>query len=94
MTKSVIIEPVTGDEANHLLRQSDDYMASLYPAESNHLVDSSALRGGARALSVPFLMMFARVVLAFGFFKTARLMAKLNGFMLTPPIAARPLPAS
>jgi putative acetyltransferase len=49
VTKSVIIKPVTGDEANHLLRQSDDYMASLYPAESNHLVDSSALRGkGAR----------------------------------------------
>ena len=47
-----------------------------------------------RALSVPFLMMFARVVLAFGFFKTARLMAKLNGFMLVRPIAARPLPAS
>ena len=47
-----------------------------------------------RALSVPFLMMFARVVLAFGFFKTARLMAKLNGFMLIRPIAARPLPAN
>ena len=45
MTKSVIIKPVTGDEANHLMRQSDDYMGLLYPAESNHLVDSSALRG-------------------------------------------------
>ena len=49
MTKSVIIKPVISDEASHLFRQSDDYMASLYPAESNHPVDPSVLRGkGAR----------------------------------------------
>ena len=52
VTKSVIIKPVTGDEANHLLRQSDDYLASLYPAESNHLVDPSALRGKRQRLAL------------------------------------------
>src|SRR5688572_26238600 len=30
-------------EAKILLRQSDEYMASLYPAESNHLESSAAL---------------------------------------------------
>ena len=51
MTKRVIIKPVISDEASHLFRQSDDYMASLYPAESNHPVDPSVLRGkGARTV--------------------------------------------
>jgi putative acetyltransferase len=45
MTKSVSIKPVNGDEASHLMQQSDDYMLSLYPAESNHLIDTNALRG-------------------------------------------------
>ena len=45
MMKRVIIKPVAGDEAGDLLRQSDDYMASLYPTESNHLVDPDALQG-------------------------------------------------
>jgi GNAT superfamily N-acetyltransferase len=53
MTKSVIIKPITGNEASHLLRQSDEYMALLYPDESNHLVDSSALLGkGVRFIGV------------------------------------------
>ena len=30
-------------EIEHLLRQSDEHAASLYPPESNHLVDSDAL---------------------------------------------------
>jgi hypothetical protein len=69
-------------------------MASLYLAESNHLVDISVLRGqGARFIGA-FIDDVVRVVLAFGFFKTARLTAKSNGFMLIRPIAARPLPAS
>ena len=83
MMKRVIIKPVAGDEAGDLLRQSDDYMASLYPTESNHLVDPDAL-----------LMMFARVVLVFSFLKAARLTVRSNGFMLIQPIAARQLPAS
>jgi putative acetyltransferase len=35
-----------GEEADHLLERSDKYMASLYPAESNHLVSSESLRSG------------------------------------------------
>ncbi len=94
MMKRVIIKPVAGDEAGDLLRQSDDYMASLYPTESNHLVDPNALQGEGGVLSVPLLMMFARVVLVFSFLKAARLTVRSNGFMLIQPIAARQLPAS
>ena len=94
MMKRVIIKPVAGDEAGDLLRQSDDYMASLYPTESNHLVDPDALQGEGGVLSVPLLMMFARVVLVFSFLKAARLTVRSNGFMLIQPIAARQLPAS
>ncbi|MBA4693822.1 MAG: hypothetical protein H2070_04050, partial [Congregibacter sp.] len=35
---SISLAPIVGAEADHLLVLSDDYMASLYPAESNHLV--------------------------------------------------------
>ena len=40
------LAPVVGAEADHLLVLSDQYMASLYPAESNHLVSSESLRTG------------------------------------------------
>jgi len=43
---SFIIAPIVGEEADHLLVRSDEYMASLYPAESNHLVSSESLRRG------------------------------------------------
>jgi putative acetyltransferase len=42
---NVSIKRISGDEADHLLVQSDRYMAALYPAESNHLVSSASLRG-------------------------------------------------
>ena len=38
------LSPITGAEAEHLLRFSDQYMESLYPAGSNHLVCSESLR--------------------------------------------------
>ena len=41
----VSVKRIAGDEADHLLVQSDRYMAALYPAESNHLVSSPSLRG-------------------------------------------------
>ena len=41
-----IVAPIQGTEADHLLVRSDRYMASLYPAESNHLVSSESLRAG------------------------------------------------
>lgn len=41
-----IVAPINGAEADHLLVRSDRYMASLYPAESNHLVSSESLRTG------------------------------------------------
>ena len=41
----VSVKRIVGDEADHLLVQSDRYMAALYPAESNHLVSSASLRG-------------------------------------------------
>ena len=41
----VSIKRIASDEADHLLEQSDYYMAALYPAESNHLVSSASLRG-------------------------------------------------
>ena len=38
----VSVKRIAGDEADHLLVQSDRYMAALYPAESNHLVSSAS----------------------------------------------------
>ena len=43
---SISLAPIVGAEADHLLVLSDKYMASLYPAESNHLVSSESLRTG------------------------------------------------
>lgn len=43
---SISLAPIAGAEADHLLVLSDEYMASLYPAESNHLVSSESLRTG------------------------------------------------
>ena len=43
---SISLAPILGAEADHLLVLSDEYMASLYPAESNHQVNSESLRTG------------------------------------------------
>ena len=43
---TITLAPIEGQEADHLLLLSDEYMASLYPAESNHLVSSMSLRTG------------------------------------------------
>ena len=43
---SISLAPIVGAEADHLLVLSDEYMASLYPEESNHLVSSESLRTG------------------------------------------------
>ena len=43
---SISLAPIVGAEADHLLVLSDEYMASLYPAESNHLVSSESLQTG------------------------------------------------
>jgi putative acetyltransferase len=43
---SISLERIVGAEADHMLVLSDQYMASLYPAESNHLVSSESLRTG------------------------------------------------
>jgi putative acetyltransferase len=43
---SISLAPIVGAEADHLLVLSDEYMASLYRAESNHLVSSESLRTG------------------------------------------------
>jgi putative acetyltransferase len=43
---SISLAPILGAEADYLLLLSDAYMASLYPAESNHLVSSESLRTG------------------------------------------------
>ena len=51
----VTLLPITGEEANHLLRLSDQHMASLYPAESNHLVSSESLREGDATFIGAFL---------------------------------------
>ena len=40
---SIQIRPVQGNEADELLSLSTEYMESLYPSESNHLVDYSEL---------------------------------------------------
>ena len=42
--QSISLAPILGTEADHLLLLSDEYMASLYPAQSNHLVSSESLR--------------------------------------------------
>ena len=52
---SIMLSPISGDEADHLLLLSDEYMASLYPAESNHLVSSESLRTGDAAFIGAFL---------------------------------------
>lgn len=39
----IAVESPDQPEVRALLRASDEYMASLYPAESNHLLDVSAL---------------------------------------------------
>ena len=44
--EGISLAPILGAEADHLLVLSDEYMASLYPAESNHLVSSESLRAG------------------------------------------------
>lgn len=43
MTVEIRIEPPRQPAVLHLLAMSDAYMASLYPAESNHLVDVTVL---------------------------------------------------
>jgi len=43
---SISLGRIVGAEADHLLVLSDQYMASLYPEESNHLVSSESLRTG------------------------------------------------
>jgi len=40
---SIAAEPADQPEVHALLRQSDAYHAALYPAESNHMVDTAAL---------------------------------------------------
>jgi len=44
--QAISLASIVGNEADHLLLLSDAYMASLYPAESNHLVSSESLRTG------------------------------------------------
>ena len=46
LARDFSISPILGEEADCLLVRSDEYMASLYPAESNHLVSSESLRAG------------------------------------------------
>jgi putative acetyltransferase len=46
LSRDFSISPILGEEADRLLVRSDEYMASLYPAESNHLVSSESLRAG------------------------------------------------
>jgi putative acetyltransferase len=43
LSVSVAAEPADQPEVHALLRQSDTYFAGLYPAESNHLIDTAAL---------------------------------------------------
>lgn len=52
---SISLAPIVGAEADHLLVLSDEYMASLYPAESNHLVSSESLRTGDAVFLGAFL---------------------------------------
>ena len=43
MRLTIALEPPRQDGVVQLLAQSDAYMAALYPAESNHLLDIAAL---------------------------------------------------
>ncbi|MGK9050975.1 GNAT family N-acetyltransferase [Neorhizobium petrolearium] len=43
MTVTIALEPPRQPEVLRLLKLSDAYAASLYPAESNHMVDVSSL---------------------------------------------------
>ncbi|MGV8937010.1 MAG: GNAT family N-acetyltransferase [Allorhizobium sp.] len=43
MSITIAEEPPRQVEVERLLAMSDDYMAALYPAESNHLLDIAAL---------------------------------------------------
>ncbi len=52
---SILLAPIVGAEADHLLVLSDQYMASLYPAESNHLVSSESLRTGSAVFLGAFI---------------------------------------
>ena len=52
---TITLAPIKGQEADHLLLLSDEYMASLYPAESNHLVSSESLRTGDATFIGAFL---------------------------------------
>jgi putative acetyltransferase len=52
MPVTITPESVDQDSVRALLRASDAYAASLYPADSNHLLDLSALQGP----SVTFLV--------------------------------------
>lgn len=52
---TITLAPIEGQEADHLLLLSDEYMASLYPAESNHLVSSESLRTGDATFIGAFL---------------------------------------
>ena len=51
----ISLAPVVGAEADHLLVLSDQYMASLDPAESNHLVSSESLRTGSAVFLGAFI---------------------------------------
>ena len=51
----ISLAPILGAEADHLLVLSDEYMASLYPAESNHLVSSESLGTGDAVFLGAFL---------------------------------------
>ena len=53
--QAISLAPIVGAEADHLLLLSDAYMASLYPAESNHLVSSESLRTGDACFIGAFL---------------------------------------
>ena len=52
---NISLAPIVGAEADHLLVLSDQYMASLYPTESNHLVSSESLRAGNAAFIGAFI---------------------------------------
>ena len=53
--QAISLAPILGAQADHLLLLSDAYMASLYPAESNHLVSSESLRTGDACFIGAFL---------------------------------------
>ena len=59
---SISLASIVRAEADHLLVLSDQYMASLYPAESNHLVSSESLRAG----DAVFLGAFISSTMSFG----------------------------